>query len=115
MIYKPNIQRNQIICFLTPDHRYKYLQKPLEDQSLPGLVQYVGRWEPSHRDKFAMTVGLLMSQGITTGMFLQNLAKDNLVKDSKSLTVLSSLLRALIIIIRHGIERRHYNLSCISC
>lgn len=63
-------------------HRYKYLQRPLEESSLPGLFQYCNRWPVEQRDKFAIATGLIMSSGLSTTASLQNLAKDHLVKDS---------------------------------
>lgn len=61
--------------------RFKYLQKPFEEQSLPTLLQYIGRWSPEQRDKLAMTIGLLLSQGLVTAACLQSLTKDHLVKN----------------------------------
>jgi hypothetical protein len=61
--------------------RYKYLQKPLEAQTLPSLLQYINRWSPDQRDKLAITVGLLLSQGIAGTACLQSLTKDQLVKN----------------------------------
>lgn len=61
--------------------RYKYLQKPLEESSLPTLIQYINRWPEEQRNKFAVTVGLLMSQGLATAAPLVNLSRDQLVKD----------------------------------
>jgi len=65
--------------------RFKYLQKPFEEQSLPNLLQYIGRWSPEQRDKLAMTVGLLLSQGLATATCLHSLTKDHLVKNGKHL------------------------------
>ncbi|KAI6169322.1 hypothetical protein EDD17DRAFT_1518000 [Pisolithus thermaeus] len=76
--------------------RYKYLQKPLEEQSLPTLLQYINRWSPDQRDKFAVTVGLLISQGIVSATCLQTLAKDHLVKNDTSITVLAIIFRAYL-------------------
>lgn len=76
--------------------RYKYLQKPLEEQSLPTLLQYINRWSSDQRDKFAVTVGLLISQGIVSATCLQTLAKDHLVKNDTSITVLAIIFRAYL-------------------
>ncbi|KAI6125767.1 hypothetical protein EV401DRAFT_2055608 [Pisolithus croceorrhizus] len=76
--------------------RYKYLQKPLEEQSLPTLLQYINRWSPDQRDKFAVTVGLLISQTIVSATCLQTLAKDHLVKNDTSITVLAIIFRAYL-------------------
>ncbi|KAI6033005.1 hypothetical protein F5J12DRAFT_194174 [Pisolithus orientalis] len=76
--------------------RYKYLQKPLEEQSLPTLLQYINRWAPDQRDKFSVTVGLLISQGIVSATCLQTLSKDHLVKNDTSITVLAIIFRAYL-------------------
>jgi len=62
-------------------HRYKYLQKPLEEGSLPTLLQYINRWETMQKEKFAMAVGLLLAQGFAGAACLQSLTKDHLVKN----------------------------------
>ncbi|KAF8843003.1 ARM repeat-containing protein [Paxillus ammoniavirescens] len=77
--------------------RYKYLQKPLEEQSLPGLLQYINRWSPEQRDKLAITIGLLLSQGIASTACLQSLIKDQLVKNDASITVLAIVFRAYLV------------------
>jgi hypothetical protein len=61
--------------------RYKYLQKPLEESSLPGLLQYVDRWPQAQVTKLAITVGLLMSQGLASATCLLSLTKDHIVKN----------------------------------
>jgi hypothetical protein len=71
------------------EFRFKYLQKPFEEQSLPTLLQYIGRWSSEQRDKLAMTIGLLLSQGLVTAACLQSLTKDHLIKNGKLSTVLS--------------------------
>jgi hypothetical protein len=72
-------------------YRYKYLQKPLEDNSLPTLLQYVNKWEPEQRDKFAATVGTILSQGLASAACLQSLTRDHLVKNGTSTPSLLSL------------------------
>jgi len=61
--------------------RYKYLQKPLEDSALPGILQYIHRWTPAQKDKLALTTGLLIAQGLANGAVLQSLMKDHLIKN----------------------------------
>jgi len=61
--------------------RYKYLQKPLEDSSLPTLLQYVNKWESEGRDRLAATIGLLIAQGLASAACLQSLTKDHLIKN----------------------------------
>ncbi|CAE6428927.1 unnamed protein product [Rhizoctonia solani] len=46
--------------------RYKYLQRPLEESSLPTLMQYMHRWPPEQRDKVAIATGLMISQGLAS-------------------------------------------------
>ena len=64
--------------------RYKYLQKPLEELALPGLLQYINRWSPAQKDKLSIAVGLLISQGLANASCLQSLTKDHLVKNGPS-------------------------------
>ncbi|RDB16944.1 Basic leucine zipper and W2 domain-containing protein 2 [Hypsizygus marmoreus] len=77
--------------------RYKYLQKPLEELSLPGLLQYINRWSPTQRDKLAIAVGLLISQGLANASCLLSLTKDHLVKNDVSISVLTLIFRAYLI------------------
>ncbi|KAH8119322.1 ARM repeat-containing protein [Phellopilus nigrolimitatus] len=77
--------------------RYKYLQRPLEQSSLPGLIQYVNRWPAELRDKFAVTTGLVMSQGLSTTAPLVNFFKDHLVKDNLALDVVTLIFRAYLV------------------
>jgi hypothetical protein len=63
--------------------RYKYLQKPLQESALPGLLQYANRWLQPQRDKFALATGLLLSQGLASGGALLSLTKDHLVKNGQ--------------------------------
>ncbi|KAH9935623.1 eukaryotic translation initiation factor 5C [Fomitopsis serialis] len=42
--------------------RYKYLQKPLEETSLPTLLQYINRWTDVQRDKLALAIALIMAR-----------------------------------------------------
>ncbi|KAF8557605.1 ARM repeat-containing protein [Imleria badia] len=76
--------------------RYKYLQKPLEEQTLPSLLQYINRWSPDQRDKLAITIGLLLSQGIAGTACLQSLTKDQLVKNDASVAVVALIFRAYL-------------------
>ena len=69
------------IPFLTKYARYKYLQKPLEEVSLSSLLQYINRWTDVQREKFGVATGLMMAQGLATGVCLLALTKDHLVKN----------------------------------
>ncbi|KAL0581879.1 hypothetical protein V5O48_000108 [Marasmius crinis-equi] len=76
--------------------RYKYLQKPLEESALPGILQYIHRWSPAQKDKLALTTGLLMAQGLANASTLQSLTKDHLIKNDVSITVLTLIFRAYL-------------------
>ncbi|KAF7428719.1 hypothetical protein PC9H_007948 [Pleurotus ostreatus] len=76
--------------------RYKYLQKPLEESSLPALLQYVHRWPPAQKDKLAMTTGLLISQGLASAACLQSLTKDHLIKNDVSISAVTVVFRAFL-------------------
>ncbi|EDR11823.1 uncharacterized protein LACBIDRAFT_189130 [Laccaria bicolor S238N-H82] len=77
--------------------RYKYLQKPLEESALPGLLQYIHRWSPAQKDKLSLAVGLLISQGLANASCLQSLTKDHLVKNDVSVSVISLIFRAYLV------------------
>lgn len=67
--------------------RYKYLQKPLQETSLPGLLQYANRWPQPQREKIGVVIGLLLAQGIVTASVLLSLTKDHLVKNGNCLVI----------------------------
>jgi len=77
--------------------RYKYLQKPLEESALPGLLQYIHRWSPAQKDKLSIATGLLMSQGLANASCLQALTKDHLIKNDVSVGVITLVFRAYLI------------------
>ncbi|KAG6842065.1 hypothetical protein C0991_002719 [Blastosporella zonata] len=77
--------------------RYKYLQKPLEELALPGLLQYINRWSPAQRDKLSIAVGLLISQGLANASCLTSLTKDHLVKNDVSINVITLVFRAYLL------------------
>ena len=83
------------------DTRYKYLQKPLEDNSLPTLLQYVNKWQPEQRERFATTIGLIIAQGLASTTCLQSLMKDHLVKNG---TLLPLVFRLLIHHSNHALD-----------
>ncbi|CUA66750.1 Basic leucine zipper and W2 domain-containing protein 1-A [Danio rerio] [Rhizoctonia solani] len=76
--------------------RYKYLQRPLEESSLPTLMQYMHRWPPEQRDKVAIATGLMISQGLASASCLQSLTKDNIVKDGAALNIVTSIFRVIL-------------------
>jgi len=77
--------------------RYKYLQKPLEESALPGLLQYIHRWSPAQKDKLSIATGLLISQGLANASCLQALTKDHLVKNDVSVGVITLVFRAYLV------------------
>ncbi|THH02092.1 hypothetical protein EW026_g750 [Hermanssonia centrifuga] len=76
--------------------RYKYLQRPLEESSLPSLVQYINRWSDAEREKFAVATGVMMSQGLASPACLLGLTKDHLVKNDVSINVVTTIFRAYL-------------------
>ncbi|CCA73080.1 hypothetical protein PIIN_07034 [Serendipita indica DSM 11827] len=76
--------------------RYKYLQRPLEEQSLPALLQYAHRWPQPQREKFSIMLGLLLAQGLANASCLQILTKDHLVKDYLSISLITLIFRAYL-------------------
>ncbi|KAG8897944.1 hypothetical protein FRB99_007778 [Tulasnella sp. 403] len=76
--------------------RYKYLQKPLEESSLPSLLQYCIKWPAAQRDKVTLTTGLLITQGLATVNCILPLAKDQLVKDDVALGVITPIFRTIL-------------------
>ncbi|KAF8530523.1 hypothetical protein BU17DRAFT_35813 [Hysterangium stoloniferum] len=76
--------------------RYKYLQKPLQESALPGLLQYANRWPESQKDKVAVATGLLLSQGLASGSALLSLTKDHLVKNDVSLSMATTVFRTYL-------------------
>ncbi|CAE6478015.1 unnamed protein product [Rhizoctonia solani] len=71
--------------------RYKYLQRPLEESSLPTLMQYMHRWPAEQTDKVAIATGLMISQGLASASCLQSLTKD-----SAALNVVTSIFRVIL-------------------
>ncbi|KAF7793853.1 hypothetical protein EIP86_004974 [Pleurotus ostreatoroseus] len=76
--------------------RYKYLQRPLEENSLPSLLQYIHRWTEAQREKFAVATGLMLVQGLAGGSCLLSLTKDHLVKNDVAISVLTVIFRAYL-------------------
>ena len=83
------------LCFYLHS-RYKYLQKPLEEQSLPNLLQYIHKWAPAQKEKLAITTALLIALSIVTSACLQSLTKDHLVKDGELCAVCAISVMSMI-------------------
>ncbi|KAI0355674.1 eukaryotic translation initiation factor 5C [Trametes cingulata] len=76
--------------------RYKYLQRPLEQSTLPNLFQYMNRWPEAQREKIAVAAGLLMAQGLASASCLLSLTKDHLVKNDLSANVIVLVFRSYL-------------------
>ncbi|KAH9839380.1 eukaryotic translation initiation factor 5C [Rhodofomes roseus] len=76
--------------------RYKYLQRPLEETSLPTLLQYINRWTDVQRNKLAVATALTMAQGLASAGCLQSLTKDHLVKNDVAINVVTTVFHAYL-------------------
>jgi len=97
--------KNYINVFNNLIRRYKYLQKPLEESSLPNLLQYIHKWAPARKEKLAIAIALLIALSILTSACLQSLTKDHLVKDNVSLNVITTILRVWLVDQKLSIEQ----------
>ncbi|KAK4684057.1 hypothetical protein P7C73_g6150, partial [Tremellales sp. Uapishka_1] len=76
--------------------RYKYLQKPLEENFLPDLLQYLPKWDPESRIKLADATALLILELPCSAKCFQSLAKDHVVKDNIALEFLTNVFRTYL-------------------
>ena len=76
--------------------RYKYLQKPLEENFLPDLLGYLAKWDRASRAKLAEATALLILDLQCSPRCLQSLAKDHVVKDAVALTFLTAFIRTYL-------------------
>jgi len=76
--------------------RYKYLQKPLEENSLPGILQYLPKWDPEMREKLAYATAYFLSEGLSHGRCFQSLYKDHVVKDDVALNFITTFFKAYL-------------------
>lgn len=76
--------------------RYKYLQKPLEENFLPDLLGYLHKYDPAARGKLAESTALLVQDLQCSPRCLQSLAKDHVVKDGVGLDFLTSFIRSYL-------------------
>lgn len=73
--------------------RYKYLQKPLEENFLPDLLGYLPKWEPKDRTKLAEATALLIIDLQCGPKCLASLTKDHVVKDNVALNFLTDFIK----------------------
>ncbi|MCO5549676.1 hypothetical protein L7F22_003149 [Adiantum nelumboides] len=65
--------------------RFKFLQKPLEEQNLSNLIQYASRYPVEERKKLAVATALLIQMNLVNANVLLTLQKEHLVKEGVSL------------------------------
>ncbi|WFD32030.1 hypothetical protein MSPP1_003072 [Malassezia sp. CBS 17886] len=76
--------------------RYKFLQKPLEESTLQGIIQYINRFAPEQVLKLAVATALAMQMGLVNASVLAPLQKDHLTKDGLALQFVTQLFRAYL-------------------
>lgn len=76
--------------------RYKYLQKPLEENFLPDILGYLPKWTPEQRNKFAEAVALLVLEVNISPKCLFSLTKEHVVKDNVSLNFLTAFAKTYL-------------------
>ncbi|CAD6566550.1 MAG: hypothetical protein TREMPRED_002731 [Tremellales sp. Tagirdzhanova-0007] len=76
--------------------RYKYLQKPLEENFLPDLLGYLAKWDPASRTKLAEATALLILDLQCAPRCLQSLSKDHVVKDGVAIAFLTAFMRTYL-------------------
>lgn len=76
--------------------RYKYLQKPLEENFLPGVLSYLPKWDVRSREKLAEATALLTIELQISSRCLQSLAKEHVVKDNVSLNFLTAFIKTYL-------------------
>ena len=76
--------------------RYKYLQKPLEENFLPDILGYVAKYDQAAREKLAEATALLIIELQLSPRCLTSLAKDHVVKDGVALGFLTSFFKTFL-------------------
>ncbi|KAN0064657.1 hypothetical protein ACQY0O_002287 [Thecaphora frezii] len=77
--------------------RYKFLQRPLEESTLNGILQYVNRYEEQHRNKLAVATALIIQQGLASASVLSTLQKDHLAKDDLAISFIDLVFRTYLV------------------
>ncbi|KAJ9121081.1 hypothetical protein QFC24_005062 [Naganishia onofrii] len=78
--------------------RYKYMQKPLDENALPGLLAYLPRWSPAYREKMAYATAYFIVDAQVSGKCLQTLLRDVVVKDDVSINFITTFFKAYLAI-----------------
>lgn len=76
--------------------RFKFLQKPLEEQNLSNLIQYASRYPVEERKKLAVATALLIQMNLVNANVLLTLQKEHLVKDGVSLGFMEVVFRTYL-------------------
>ncbi|KAJ9094359.1 hypothetical protein QFC19_007967 [Naganishia cerealis] len=76
--------------------RYKYMQKPLDEIALPGLLAYLPRWPSAYREKMAYATAYFILENQITGRCLQTLLRDVVVKDDVSINFITTFFKAFL-------------------
>lgn len=85
--------KDMVEVFKRVIQRYKYLQKPLEENFLPDLLGYLPKWDPEAREKLASAIALFIVELQLSPKCLQSLTKDHVVKDNVALGFLTVFFR----------------------
>lgn len=62
--------------------RYKYLEKPFQDE-LTKLILFLRGFQEEEREKLAITYGIILASGLGNAACLSSLFEDHLVKDGE--------------------------------
>lgn len=76
--------------------RYKYLQKPLEENFMPDLLGYIAKWDPAQRAKLAEATALLIYDVQIAPRCLASLTKDHVVKDNIGLQFFTAFAKVYL-------------------
>lgn len=76
--------------------RYRYLQKPMDENFLPDLLGYLPKWDAEARKKLAQGTALLILELGASPKCLQSLAKDVVVKDNVAIQFFTDFARAYL-------------------
>lgn len=76
--------------------RYKYLQKPLEEDFLPNILGYLPKWDAADREKLAEATALFITELQCSPKCLLSLTKDHVSKDSIALGFITSFFKAYL-------------------
>lgn len=77
--------------------RYKFLQMPLEESTLPRILQYINRFEDDAAfEKLAIATALSIHTGLTNAAVLAPLQKDHLTKDGHALKFMTIFFRTYL-------------------